>query len=178
FGGWVYWNRIPRTSIENVFVQNGGISNLYGSAALGGVVNISGKTKETTGLDFEASAGNEGTVVTSFTGGKSFGGWAIAGSGQALHTDGYVLVPEHQRGSVDTEAGTGDLSGSVTISNSAHGYSFLRLSSFGESRRNGTPVQVNDTRITSIDLGFDSSHTTFGPVSLRLYGSGETFNQN
>jgi len=178
FGGWVYWNRIPRTSIENVFVQNGGISNLYGSAALGGVVNISGKTKETRGLDFEASAGNEGTAVTSFTGAKTFGDWAIAGSGQALHTDGYVLVPENQRGPVDTEAGTGDLSGSITISNHAHGYSFLRLSSFGESRRNGTPVQVNDTRITSIDLGFDSSRTTVGPVSMRLYGSGETFNQN
>jgi outer membrane receptor protein involved in Fe transport len=178
FGGWVYWNRIPRTSIENVSVQNGAISNLYGSAALGGVVNISARTKEVTGLDFEASVGNEGTAVTSFTGGKSFGDWGVVASGQALHTDGYVLVPENQRGSVDTAAGTGDLSGSVTISNIAHGYSFLRLGSFGESRRNGTPVQVNDTRITSIDLGFDSSRTKPGPVSLRLYGSRETFNQN
>jgi outer membrane receptor protein involved in Fe transport len=178
FGGWVYWNRIPRTSIENVSVQNGAISNLYGSAALGGVVNISARTKEVTGLDFEASVGNEGTAVTSFTGGKSFGDWGVVASGQALHTDGYVLVPENQRGSVDTAAGTGDLSGSVTISNIALGYSFLRLGSFGESRRNGTPVQVNDTRITSIDLGFDSSRTKPGPVSLRLYGSSETFNQN
>ena len=178
FGGWVYWNRIPRTNIENVFVQNGGNSNLYGSAALGGVVNISGRTKDMSGLNFEASAGNEGTAVTSFTGGKTFGDWGFVASGQALHTDGYVLVPENQRGSVDTEAGTGDLSGSVTISNSAHGYSFLRLSSFGESRQNGTPVQVNDTRITSIDLGFDSSSTKPGPLSIRLYGSSETFNQN
>jgi outer membrane receptor protein involved in Fe transport len=178
FGGWVYWNRIPRTSIENVSVQNGGNSNLYGSAALGGVVNISGRTKDISGLDFEASAGNEGTAVTSFTGGKSFGDWGLVASGQALHTDGYILVPENQRGAVDTEAGTGDVSGSVTISNSAHGYSFLRLSSFGESRQNGTPVQVNDTRITSIDLGFDSSRTKPGPLSIRFYGSGETFNQN
>jgi outer membrane cobalamin receptor len=178
FGGWVYWNRIPRTSIENVFVQNGGNSNLYGSAALGGVVNISGRTKDVSGLNFEVSAGNEGTAVTSFTGGKTFGDWGFVASGQALHTDGYVLVPENQRGSVDTEAGTGDLSGSVTISNSAHGYSFLRLSSFGESRQNGTPVQVNDTRITSIDLGFDSPGTKPGPLSIRLYGSSETFNQN
>src|SRR5689334_6664137 len=88
FGGWVYWNRIPRTSIENVFVQNGGNSNLYGSAALGGVVNISGRTKDMSGLNFEASAGNEGTAVTSFTGGKTFGDWGFVASGQALHTDG------------------------------------------------------------------------------------------
>ena len=178
FGGWVYWNRVPRVTIDEVFVQNGGISNVYGSAALGGVVNISSKKPSTTGLDFETSFGNKSTAATSFTGGSSFGDWAILASGQALHTGGYVLVPENQRGLVDTAAGTGDLSGSLTISNTTHGYSFVRLSSFGESRRNGTPIQVNDTRISSIDIGFDSSPTTFGPISVRLYGSSETFNQN
>lgn len=178
FGGWVYWNRVPRVTIQNVSVQNGGISSLYGSGALGGVVNISSETRWGTGLDVEASAGNEGTAVTSFTAGKLLGDWAIVAAGQALHTNGYVLVPENQRGSVDTAAGTGDLSGSVTVSNIAHGFSFLRLSSFGESRRNGTPLQVNDTRITSIDFGHDSSLPKLGPILIRLYGSSETFNQN
>lgn len=175
FGGWVYWNRVPRVNIENVSVQNGGVSSLYGSGALGGVVNISSTTREATGLDVEASAGNEGTALTSFTAGKLLGDWAIVGAGQALHTNGYVLVPPNQRGSVDTAAGTGDFGGSVTISNIAHGFSFLRLGSFGESRRNGTPVQVNDTRISSIDLGLDSSLPKLGPVLIRLYGSSETF---
>jgi outer membrane receptor protein involved in Fe transport len=64
------------------------------------------------------------------------------------------------------------------VSNIAHGFSFLRLSSFGESRRNGTPVQINDTRISSIDFGLDSSLPKLGPVLIRLYGSSETFNQN
>lgn len=178
FGGWVYWNRVPRVNIENISVQNGGISNLYGSGALGGVVNINSETRWGTGLDVEASAGNEGTVVTSFSAGKLLGDWAIVGAGQALHTDGYVLVPENQRGSVDTAAGTGDLGGSVTVSNIARGLSFVRLSSFGESRRNGTPIQVNDTRISSIDFGHNSSLPKLGSVLIRLYGSSETFNQN
>ncbi|HSL54246.1 MAG TPA: TonB-dependent receptor [Pyrinomonadaceae bacterium] len=178
FGGWVYWNRVPRVNIENVSVQNGATSNLYGSGALGGVVNITSETRWGTGLDVEVSAGNAGTAVTSFTAGKILGDWAIVAAGEALHTNGYVLVPENQRGSVDTAAGTGDLGGSVTISNVAHGYSFLRLSSFGESRRNGTPVQVNDTRIASIDFGIDSTLPKVGPVLLRSYGSSETFIQN
>ena len=178
FGGWVYWNRIPRVNIENVFVQNGGNSNLYGSGALGGVVNVSSETRWGNGLDFEASAGNKGTAVTSFTAGKLLGDWAIVAAGQALHTNGYVLVPDNQRGSVDTAAGTGDLGGSLSISNITHGYSFLRLNSFGESRRNGTPVQVNDTRISSIDIGHDSSLPKLGDYFVRLYGSSETFNQN
>ena len=40
FGGWVYWNRLPRVNIENAQVYNGGTSDLYGSGALGGVINI------------------------------------------------------------------------------------------------------------------------------------------
>jgi outer membrane receptor protein involved in Fe transport len=87
-----------------------------------------------------------------------------------------VLVPVDQRGTVDTPAGTGDLTGSLTFSRNLphNSNAFVRLSSFGESRRNGTPVQLNDTRISSIDLGFDWSDA----VSVRLYGSKENFNQN
>ena len=40
FGGWVYWSRVPRTSVNNIEVLRGGASHLYGSTALGGVVNI------------------------------------------------------------------------------------------------------------------------------------------
>lgn len=176
FGGWVYWNRLPRVSVESVQVNNGATSDLYGSGALGGVVNIRSRTTPSTFLDFEASGGNEVTGATSFRGGKQFGDWGVQFSGQALHTDGYVLVPEDQRGLVDTPAGAGDLAGSVTLSRNLlrDGHAFVRLSSFGESRRNGTPIQLNDTRITSIDLGFDWSDA----VSVRLYGSKENFNQN
>ena len=178
FGGWVYWNRVPPINIENVSVQNGGNSSLYGSGALGGVVNVTSETRWGNGFDVEASAGNAGTAVASFTAGNVSGDWGIVAAGQALHTNGYVLVPENQRGAVDTAAGTGDLGGSISISNKAYGHSFLRLSSFGESRRNGTPVQINDTRISSIDIGFDPTLPKLGPLLIRLYGSSETFNQN
>ncbi|HET6977733.1 MAG TPA: TonB-dependent receptor [Pyrinomonadaceae bacterium] len=176
FGGWVYWNRVPRVSVEGVQVNNGASSDLYGSGALGGVVNLSSRITPATFLDFEASAGNKVTGATSFRGGRVFDKWGLQFSGQALHTDGYVLVPEDQRGPVDTTAGTGDLTGSLTLSRTfAHDrHAFVRLNSFGESRRNGTPIQLNDTRISSIDLGFDWSDA----MSVRLYGSKENFNQN
>src|SRR5689334_12880935 len=106
FGGWVYWNRVARVSVENVQVNNNATSDLYGSGALGGVINIQSTTTTGTFLDFEASGGNEVTGTTSFRGGRAFGPWGLQFSGQALHTDGYVLVPENQRGSIDTPAGT------------------------------------------------------------------------
>lgn len=175
FGGWIYWNRVPRVSIENVQVYNGGTSDLYGSGALGGVINIRSSTAPATFFDVEASAGNKTTAATSFSGGKQWGKWGVLLSGQALRTGGYVLVPDNQRGLVDTPAGTEDLTGSLTGSRTlgSQGHAFARLSSFGESRRNGTPVQLNDTRIWSIDLGADWSD-----FSIRLYGSSENFNQN
>lgn len=175
FGGWVYWNRLPRVSVEDVQVYNGGTSDLYGSGALGGVINIRSSTTPATFFDIEASGGNKETAATSFTGGKQWGKWGVLFSGQALRTDGYVLVPSNQRGLVDTPAGTEDLAGSLTLS---RGNAFARFSSFGESRRNGTPVQLNDTRIWSLDLGTDWSDKTAGEFSVRLYGSGENFNQN
>lgn len=175
FGGWVYWNRLPRVSVENVQVYNGATSDLYGSGALGGVINIRSVKAPASFLDLEMSGGNKATGATSFSGGKVFGDWGVGVAGQVLRTGGYVLVPENQRGEIDTAAGTSDLSGAVTLSRtlSAEGHAFARLSSFGESRRNGTPLQLNDTRIWSIDLGADWSR-----LSARLYGSSENFNQN
>ena len=180
FGGWVYWNRLPRVNIETVQVYNGATSDLYGSGALGGVINIRTRTPASGSLDVEASAGNKATGAISFSGGKSFGNWGIDVAGQALRTGGYVLVPENQRGPVDTAAGTADLTGSMTLSRALgpDGHAFLRLTSFGESRKNGTPVQLNDTRIWSLDLGTDWSSVDAGDFSIRLYGSGENFNQN
>src|SRR4030095_11511500 len=64
FGGWVYWNRLPRVSVGNVHVNNNATSDLYGSGALGGVININSRTSPATFLDFEVSGGNEGTGAT------------------------------------------------------------------------------------------------------------------
>src|SRR4030095_12193010 len=43
FGGWIYWDRVPRESISNVEVLEGGASHLYGSTALAGLIDISTK---------------------------------------------------------------------------------------------------------------------------------------
>lgn len=180
FGGWVYWSRLPRVNVANIQVYNGATSDLYGSGALGGVINISSRTAPATFLDFEASAGNKANAATSFSGGKLFGEWGILVAAQALRAGGYVLVPKHQRGPIDSAAGTEDLVGSVTLSRTLghSGHAFVRFNSFGESRRNGTPVQLNDTRISSIDLGADWSSDPAGDLLVRLYGSSEHFNQN
>jgi outer membrane receptor protein involved in Fe transport len=180
FGGWVYWQRVPQASIESVEVFNGANSEAYGSAALGGVINMRTRATDTSHLTVEASWGNESTPNASLFGNRQFGRWGLSVSGQALRTSGYILVPKNQRGLVDTPAGTSDLAGTFTLSRSlSHaGRMFLRWNSFGESRRNGTLVQTNDTRISALDSGMDLSSLSSGDFSFRLYGSSEYFNQN
>ncbi len=180
FGGWVYWTQVPRESIESVQVINGGASDMYGGGALGGVVNIQSRPVSNSFASVEMSYGNESTPDLSFDAGALLGKWAISATGQALHTLGYVLVPEGQRGIVDAPAGTSDLTGSLTVSRKLgeQGMVFVRGNLLGESRDNGTPIQTNNTSMPSIDVGWDWSNARAGAFSARVYGSSEVFNQN
>jgi outer membrane receptor protein involved in Fe transport len=180
FGAWIYWNRVPMASIQSIEVFNGGASDSHGAGALGGIVNIETRRVTESFATVEASYGNENTPNLSFHAGWVHGPWGFSAAGQALRTSGYVLVAEDQRGAVDTPAGTGDLVGSLQLSRKLweSGSVFVRASSFAESRRNGTPVQTNNTRIPSVDLGADWNSTSAGAFSLRVYGSYGIFNQN
>jgi outer membrane receptor protein involved in Fe transport len=179
FGGWVYWARIPREAIETMEVANGGASDLYGGGALGGVVNLRTRTAEAAYAVGEFSYGSMNTPDFSFSAGTPIGRWSLNGAGQAYQTDGYIAVPPDQRGTVDTNLGSGALSGTLEVSRSLgeRGRFFARVSDFGESSKNGTPLQKNDTQIPELDLGADWSSTEVGSFSARLYGSKEEYHQ-
>ncbi len=179
FGGWVYFARVPRAELESIEVTNGGASDVFGNGALGGVVNLRTRSPEESYASGEISYGNMSTPDMSFAVGGPVDNWRVAVAGQALRTGGYVLVPLDQRGSVDTDAGTADLSGTLEVSRNLgeQGRFFVRGSGFAESRRNGTPLQNNDTTIPEVDTGLDWSTREAGSFSVRLYGSTESYHQ-
>jgi len=179
FGGWVYWNRVSKLSIESAEVVSGAASDLYGSGALGGVVNIVTTPARKPFAAIESSHGNENTSTASLDTGFVVRGWGISVAGQGIRTDGYIPVRQDQRGPVDAPAGTRDISGTLRISKKLgdDGSFFGRGSSFGESRTNGTVLQTNDTRIALYDLGIDWTAAQANYFSFRAYGSDENFNQ-
>ncbi|HEU4886491.1 MAG TPA: Plug domain-containing protein, partial [Thermoanaerobaculia bacterium] len=63
FGGWVYWGRVPRTALERVEVLRGGASDLYGSSAMGGVIQF--VRRRSGGIDVDVSAGSQETGTAS-----------------------------------------------------------------------------------------------------------------
>lgn len=180
FGGWVYWGRVPRESLDRIEVVQGGASSLYGTDALGGVINLIPRDTHESALSFEASYGNEQTPnVSLFAGGKLFQ-WAAQLSAEAFHTDGYILVDETQRGRVDTQAGAEHTAIDLALERliSDRGRIFVRGSLFDESRENGTPVQTNNTYIRQVALGTDLNSTRAGSFSARAFALTEIFNQD
>ena len=75
FGGWVDWDRLPRVAISTVEVVRGGASNLYGSDAMGGVVQFLMRQPEAPAFTLETSYGNERTPDLSFWTGSRVGRW-------------------------------------------------------------------------------------------------------
>src|SRR5262245_8265596 len=156
FGGWVDWSRVPRIAVERVEVLEGGASDLYGSAALGGVIQALERS-DAPALAVEVAGGTQGTGGISAYGGVHSGGWSARASGEAFTTDGYVLVPEDVRGPVDTEAGSEHLAGRLVVERRLRPGAtvFVRGGFFGESRTNGTPLQTNDTDEQEVAAGAD-----------------------
>jgi outer membrane receptor protein involved in Fe transport len=180
FGGWVYWARVPREEIASMEVASGGASHLYGSDALGGVINILRKPVAQSAFSLEAAGGNENTPDLSLAGSRRMGQWAGAISGDIFRTDGYISVPTDLRGTVDTPVASEHASGDATVQRSFadHGDIFARGSLFGESRKNGTPLQTNSTTVRELDLGADWSDQQFGFFKLRAYASRQGLDQS
>ncbi len=181
FGSWVYWARVPRLSLERVEVLRGGASDLYGSGALGGVVQlVTGSSPARPGIEGEVSAGGAGTLEAAAALRGARGDWSGTFSTEAFRTDGYVPVEEASRGAVDTEAASRHLALDAAAERRVFGDGrvFLRGMAYGEDRENGTPLQVNDTRIGLVALGLDWGAPERGRGSVRLWGQAQDLDQS
>ncbi len=179
FGGWVYWSRVPYESISRIEVLGGAASDLYGSNALGGAVNIVRRQLTDSAIFLESSYGNERSPDTNLIASGRWRNWLASAEGEVMSTDGYVLVNRNQRGLVDVPATSEHRMGAVSLERlfSNHSRLFFRGSNFGEQRGNGTPLQTNSTIIRQLSLGADWESSTAGNFSLRAYGGPQKFNQ-
>ncbi len=180
FGSWVYWDRVPAESVESVEVAQEGASSLYGSEALGGVVQFLTRPAEPAGVTLETSYGNQNTQDMSLSAGGGLGRWESTFGGEVFHSDGYFLVPAAYRGSVNTKAatqhGTADLMIGRKIG--AQDLVFARGWYLDDSRNNGTVGQINNIRLGEGALGANVQSETMGSLTLRFYGDFQTYHQN
>jgi outer membrane receptor protein involved in Fe transport len=180
FAGWVYWDRMPRAELGAVEVVRGGASSLYGSDAMGGVIQFLTREPEQSSISADISYGNEDTPYLSLWAGTRISRWDISGAVDMSRSDGYILVLKSQRGLVDTNANskhaTVDGALGYRISDSAR--AFLRGSFFEESRNNGTTVQVNSTGTGFGVAGFDTGIGAHDSISARVFGQAQGYDQS
>jgi outer membrane receptor protein involved in Fe transport len=180
FGGWVYWDRVSRESISDVeVVRGGGGSSLYGSTAMGGVIQFRTRQPETTSISAEGSWGNENTPQFSLWAGTRLGPWNASVSIDLFRTDGFVLVPVSDRGPVDTAQNSRHELTTVDLGRRLGGFNhvFARGSYFDEGRHNGTVIQTNATQIGDFATGWNYETAKIGALSARLFGLYESYDQ-
>jgi outer membrane receptor protein involved in Fe transport len=185
FGGWVYWGRVPRVSLSRVEVLRGAASDLYGSGALSGTVELLTREPAKPGLlAAEGSGGNRRSADGSLYlagrggGGDRGGAWGASLAAERSTTAGYVPVDPGVRGLVDTPVTSRNTTADLALERFTAGGArlFVRGSRFAESRENGTPLQTNDTAIRQWSAGSDWAADR-GALTFRAYGGNQDLHQ-
>ena len=179
FGGWIHWNEIPLLAMRNVELMRGGASDLYGSSAIGGVIDVNPVTPEQFDyvLDLSGSSEDTSSLNGLLTGAAK--GWSGLGATSLFRTGGYTLIAPEVRGAVDVPSNVHSQSGRLEVQHKAGpGTVFLRGNLLNEARSNGTPLTTNATRIWRYAAGGDWSDGGDGRVLLRLHGANQGYRQS
>ena len=148
FGGWVYWNRIPTLALQQVEIARGATSQLYGSSALGGTIQLRSLEPGPGRFEIKAEVGNRETYDVSALASEKKGDWGYLLSGRVFDTGGFFIVSEEERGAVDTPARVEFQSflGRVEYKRAHAGVNLFR-----EERNNGTQIQENNSWLALVD---------------------------
>jgi outer membrane receptor protein involved in Fe transport len=177
-GGWIHWEEQPELAVSSIDVVRGGASDLYGSSAIGGVMNVGIVRPTTTMAELRSSYGMLGTYDASVMAETKHGPWGVMGAGGALGTDGFIQEAPWQRGPVDINSNVHAQNGLLLGEHNRGPLRlFVRGSGFNEDRSNGTPYQVNGTRLWRYAAGGDWQGPRDGSLAARLYGSDEHYHQ-
>ena len=158
FGNWVYWNRLPMSSIEQAEVARGATSQLYGSSALAGTIQLVPRPVQDRTFDARLQYGNRGTYDADIFASDQSGDLSWIASGRVFDTDGYIPVRERDRGIVDVPAKT---QFQTFIGRLEYRDFHVGVNLYDEERRNGTPSQVNNSHIYLVDTGYDADRWSF-----------------
>jgi outer membrane cobalamin receptor len=155
FGGWVYWNRVPMSSISRVEVVRGATSQLYGSSALGGVIQV--LTREPGDGNFSGSI--SGGSYSTFDLDATYGGTASSVKylvgGRLFDTDGFYVIDPSLRGSIDRPV---SLSFGTFLGKLDFGKAHVGLNYYSEDRGNGTALQTNSSNLVLLNGGYRGSN--------------------
>jgi len=177
FGGWVNWTKIPYRNIERIEVVRGGSSSVYGTYAMGGVINVLTLPAEGSAMDLEASYGSQDTGRVHASANTTFGDTNIAIDYDFYDSSGYPVVAPDDRGPVDTNAYSqhNNLQLEANHSFDSGATAYVRTNLFRDKRNVGTPL-ANDSRdVWDVAMGAKFSAPGGGDAKLSFFSSLQDF---
>jgi iron complex outermembrane receptor protein len=187
FGGWVYWTALPMESAERIEVVNGASSSLYGSYAMGGVLNVVTRTAERRAVDIKTQYGSRHSPKFDFRGSDVWGKVGVSVDGSVFDTNGYANVLPSLRGPVDTKVAVqfGHVTVKADYNPNDRVQAFVRTGYFHEDRHNGkiTTVgplteELNDTTWKYTSGGVRARLPDASTLQATIFGDTKTFNSN
>jgi iron complex outermembrane receptor protein len=187
FGGWVYWTALPMASAERIEVVNGASSSLYGSYAMGGVLNVVTRRPERRTVDARLQYGSRQSPKIDFRASDVWGKVGVSIDASAFDTDGYPNVLESLRGPVDTKVAVqfGHATLKADYNPSDRVQAFVRTGYFREDRHNGkiTTVgplteELNDTTWTFTSGGMRMRLPDASSLQATVSVDNKTFDSN
>jgi outer membrane receptor protein involved in Fe transport len=180
FGGWIHWDEIPAEAVETIAIATGGGSDLYGSSALGGVIDVVPERPTAALAEASAIGGGQDTSSVGVRGDLGNAQWKQLLAADSFRTAGYIPTAPSVAGPIDTPANVHYQAARTEtdriFANSNRG--FLIGNMLNEARANGTPVQTNVTRLWRYIGGDDWSAGAKASGRIRLFGSDEGYRQS
>lgn len=176
FGGWIYWTRMSPDEMERVEILRGASTSVFGDRAIGGALHIFSRNPEPKRFTASYEGGTRNTHEV--TGGASHV-WRRIGASANLRlfdTDGYYIVPQRYRGTVDTPAGVRFAAGTARLDFlGAKDRFFTRLDVITEDRANGTQLQRNSTSLGTLAANYSRQFANNDSLSVIGYHTRSEF---
>jgi outer membrane receptor protein involved in Fe transport len=154
FGGWVYWQSVPGLSIGSVEIVPGGSSVLYGTTALGGVVNVRSRPLDVPSAEADLFGDTLPSLGVGLRGVQRAGPVAVELTSEVLGSNGYNVVAPYDRGKIDVPAGSTHVSlqGRLEDQFSPTALFGMKLGFFNEDQNGGTEFTNGAAQVRSISL--------------------------
>ena len=167
FGGWVYWSRVNPDAIDAVEISRGASTSVYGDRGMGGVVSLLTPTPESRRAWAAAEGGGAG--IADVRGGYAdlLGKVGLSALVRAFRSEGYFVVPQESRGSVDRLADADFVVGDLRFDYfGKKDRLMLKANVVAEQRQNATLLRTNAS-----SLGTAGAHYQREGLSLSGYHS-------
>lgn len=179
FGGWMYWRAIPQLELERVEVAPGPGSSLYGSAALGGVIQLVSRRPTATGVEAELLAGSHWTTGAAVRATHRWDQGALSLDAEALRSDGFPVVSLAQAGPVDLAAPSAHavVAGHLELTPRPWLSLRARAGFFEQAQNGGTRFTTAQVGVFDFSLTADASLAQRGQLVSAVYGRWSRFDQ-